>query len=93
VPQVVVVVWWAFLGVVLSLAAPTWMTARARRKIEHAVWVEWQTRQRASWNGTLRPVLESRGLLYDYMTIGGTPPILTSRTSYLRYPLRPEPPA
>ena len=88
VPQVVVVTWWALLGVGLSLAAPTWITARARRKIEHAVWEEWQARQRASWNGPLRPVLESRGLLYDYMTIGGSPPTLTSRTSRLRYPLK-----
>ncbi len=84
--QVVVVAWWALLGAVLSLVAPTWITARAHRTIGQTVLREWQARQRASWNGPLRPVLESRGLLYDYMTIGGKPPVLTTRTSYLRYP-------
>lgn len=84
--QVVVVAWWALLGLVLCLAGPTWITGRARRRTEEAI-------GRGTWPATRPPwnpdylfllALESRGMLFDYMTTGDDVPALTRRTVALR---------
>ena len=87
--QFVVVTWWALLGVVLSLAAPTWITGRARRKVEDTIRKESRSVTRAPWDGDFRLALESRGLLFDYMVTGDTDPKLTARTLSLKYVASP----
>ena len=89
VPQLVVVTWWALLGVVLSLAAPTWITGRARRKVEDTIRKESRSVTRAPWDGDFLQALESRGLLFDYMVTGDTDPKLTARTLSLMYVATP----
>jgi hypothetical protein len=83
--QAVVLVWWAALGVVLCVAGPTWITARARRMIERTIRRESRSVTRAPWNGDFLLALESRSLLFDYMATGETTPTLTSHTLGLQH--------
>jgi hypothetical protein len=70
------VAWWAVLGAVLCLAAPTWITWRERHKVAARVRKDCEQASEELNDTKLLQALESRGRLFDYMLTGdwtGTP--------------------
>jgi len=87
--QVVVVAWWAVLGVVLCVLGPTWITWRARRRVEELITKTGADSFRTPTKAEFRSGLERRGRLFDYMVFGGNPPRLDARTLRLKPVARP----
>jgi patatin-related protein len=83
--QLAAVAWWAVLGAVLCLAAPTWITWRERHKVAARVRKDCEQASEELDDTKLLQALESRGRLFDYMvTRNGTgTPVPTADTREL----------
>lgn len=91
--QVAAVAWWAVLAALLCVPFPTWVTWRARRRVELAIAADGKGVDRELTVAEFREELERHGRLFDYMVASEWFPIFTERAWRLRPRPAAEPPS